>query len=115
MTNNTHAARYAAANETGSLEDPTTYHEVDRSVEVDLSDARLGRITRLRLLTDRDFPFWDLSYCHGELKDGTPCRVRLPRHQFRKATLKSDLLAMCREAKVYGKGLGLFEALSTLR
>ena len=74
-----------------------------------LSDPRLARIARLRLLSDPGFPFWDVSYCYGVLKDGTRVRVSLPRHQFGKRTLKQDLIEMCREAGVYGKGLGLFE------
>ena len=115
MTNNdTATARYTSANETNGLIDHAAYHRVDRTLEVDLADPRLGRITRLRLLSDWGFPLWELSYCHGELKDGTPCRVRLPRYQFKKATLKKELLDMAREAGVYAKGLGLFDAISTL-
>jgi hypothetical protein len=100
--------------ETNPLLDPHSYHSVSRP-EVELDDPRLGRITRLRLLTDPGFPWYDLSYCHGELKDGTPVRVNLPRYQFGKRNLKGDLLLMCREAGVYAKGLGLFDAISTLR
>ena len=76
---------------------------------VQLEDPRLARIARLRLLSDPGFPFWDVSYCYGVLKDGTKVRVSLPRHQFTKRTLKADLIDMCREAGVYGKGLGLFD------
>lgn len=76
---------------------------------VDLSDPRLARIARLRLLSDPGFPYWDVSYCYGVLKDGARVRVRLTRCQFGKRTLKRDLIDMCREAGVYGKGLGLFD------
>lgn len=103
------------ADQTNPLVDPDAYYAVDRSLEVALDDPRLGRITRLRLLTDPGCPFWDLSYCHGELKDGTPVRVRLARSQFSRRNLKGELLELCREAGVYGKGLGIFDALSTLR
>lgn len=76
---------------------------------VDLADPRLARITRLRLVTDRDFPMWDLSYCHGVLKDSTKVAVRLPRWQFPKRELTASLLRMCKEAGVYGKGIGIFD------
>lgn len=77
---------------------------------VQLEDKRLKRIKRLRLLSDPGFPFWDVSYCYGLLDDGTKVRVQLPRHQFSKAKWRSELYDMCREAGVYGKGLGLFDA-----
>lgn len=76
---------------------------------VDLADPRLARIARLRLLSDPGFPFWDVSYCYGVLKDGSRVRVRLTRHQFSKRALKAELIDMCREAGVFGKGLGLFD------
>lgn len=116
MTNSSPTATaYAAAHETGSLVDPTAYHSIDRSLTVDLTDPRLARVTRLRLLTDRDFPYWDLSYCHGVLKDGTEVRVQLPVYQFSKRKpLKVAIVDMAREAGVYAKGLGLLDAISTL-
>jgi|688.fasta_scaffold186882_3 hypothetical protein len=80
----------------------------DGDAEVYWSDPKLARITRLRLLGDRDFPFFDLSYCYGELKDGRMCRVTLPFHQLRKARWKSELLEWAKRDRVYAKGLGLF-------
>jgi len=76
---------------------------------VDLADKRLARITRLRLVTDRDFPMWDLSYCYGTLKDGSAVRVRLPQSQFPKQGLNQSLVQMCKEVNVFGKGLGIFD------
>jgi hypothetical protein len=76
---------------------------------VALADPRLARIFRLRLVSDPGFPFWDLSYCFGRLKDGTVVRVQLPEYQFPKRELTASLLRMCREAGVYGKGLGIFD------
>lgn len=103
--------KYGAV-ETNGIEDHAAYFAVDRSETVDLADPRLAQITRLRLLTDPGFPLWDLSYCHGRLKDGTEVRVRLPEWQFRKRDLRAHLLEMCKEAGVYGKGLGIFDAIS---
>lgn len=84
---------------------------------VDLTDSRLGRIVRLRLLGEQGFPFYDLSYCYGELRDGTPVRVQLPDHQFSRRYLTRDLIAMCRRVGVYGKGLGILsdDVISILR
>jgi|SRR5262245_58699705 len=76
---------------------------------VELSDPRLARITRLRLVTDPGFPMWDVSYCYGRLKDGKDVRVRLPLHQFPRRSLNRDLIDMCQRAGVYGKALGLFD------
>jgi len=77
--------------------------------EVYITDPRLVRISRLRLVSDAGFPMWDLSYCYGVLNDGTNVRVQLPWHQFSKRNLKGDLIAMCKEAGVFGKKLGLLD------
>jgi hypothetical protein len=76
---------------------------------VELADKRLRRIRRLRLLSDPGFPMWDVSYVWGELKDGTKVRVQLPRHQFSKGKLFTELIAMGKEAGVYMKRLGVFD------
>ena len=89
---------------------------IDHHEPVWLGDARLKRIVRLRLISDPGYPMWDLSYCYGQLKDGTYVRVELPWFQFRKKRLYGDLIEMCKSIEVYGKGLGLFEpdVISTL-
>lgn len=92
--------------ESNGLTDPDSYFSEPR-IDVDLTDKELAKITRLRLISDPGFPVWDVSYCHGELKDGTKVRVQLPRHQFKKKWLKNDLVSMCKEAGVFAKGLGL--------
>lgn len=76
---------------------------------VDLTDPRLARITRLRVVSDPGFPFFDLSYCHGQLKDGTYVRVDLPWYQFPRKGFSRALVTMCKEAGVYGRGLGIFD------
>lgn len=76
---------------------------------VNLTDRRLARITRLRLVTDPGFPAYDVSYCYGELKTGEPVRVRLPHGQFPKRNLTGALIEMCKDAGVYAKGLGLLD------
>jgi hypothetical protein len=76
---------------------------------VDLADPRLRRVTRLRLVTDPGFPYWDVSYCYGVLKDGTNVRVELPWHQFSRRRLQSDIVRMAIEAGVHAKRLGMLD------
>jgi hypothetical protein len=76
---------------------------------VALEDKRLRRIRRLRLLSDPGFPMWDVSYCYGELRDGTKVRVQLPRHQFTKGKLFTELIQMGKQVGVYMKRLGVFD------
>lgn len=97
-----------------------TREEIDHQDPVDLTDPRLKRITRLRLVSDIGFPYWDVSYCYGELEDGTPVRVNLPEFQFSRGrsrpTLKMHMVRMCQEHGLYAKGLGLLDpdVISTL-
>jgi hypothetical protein len=68
-------------------------------------------ITRLRLLSDPGFPFWDISYCHG-VRNGRHVNVRLPFSELPKYKMKAALYA---EAKATGKFIkGLFSSISTL-
>lgn len=105
------------ANEVNGLEKPAEYHQqVTHQIEETVSwkDPRLARIIRLRLISDPGFPVWDLSYCHGELKDGTPVRVDLPFYQVPKRRMMSFILDHAKKDGVFAKGLGLFDAISTL-
>ncbi len=93
-------------------------HAIRESIDttVHLSDPRLAKITRLRLVSDPGFPMWDLSYCYGELEDGRNVRVSLPQHQFKRQNLKGQLIKMCADSGVFGKGLGILDdsVISTL-
>lgn len=91
---------------------------VDHGVSVWLDDPRLAKVVRLRLIGYcREYPFWDISYCYGQLKEGTDItlaegknlvRVIMPMHNLGKFWRK-DLIAYGREAKVYMKGLGILD------
>lgn len=81
---------------------------IDHGNPVTLNDPRLARVTRLRLVTDRGLDFYDVSYCYGELKDGTPVRIRLPFRRVPRA-YKGFLINHCRERGLYAKGLGLLD------
>jgi hypothetical protein len=75
---------------------PEGYTHVDREVvEWDHPDLV---ITRLRLVSDPGYPWWDVSYCHGEVS-GQPVRVLLPFDQLPK---KNMFGALYKEAKMSG-------------
>ncbi len=71
------------------------------------------RITRLRLLSDPGYPWWDVSYCHGVLADGTTVHVSLPFDRLRKR-YAGQLIEHLNAAGLNGKRLGIWDAISTL-
>ena len=81
---------------------------------VDWDDKDLVKITRLRLLSDPGYPAWDVSYCFGQLRDGTNVRVSLPFSQLPKRDVIGTILKYAKRDKVYAKGLGIFENISRL-
>lgn len=87
---------------------------IDHGKPVPLSHPDLVKITRFRLLgwDERSFPYLDLSYCYGEMRDGTPVRVQLDRYQFTKRRWKTEVVEMCKRAGKYGKAMGIFDAFS---
>ena len=95
--------------------DMRKYHDqFPRDAEtVDWTDPDLARITRLRLISDPGLPFWDVSYCHGVLKNGDQCRVQLPFHQLPKDRRNAMILAHAKDDGVYANGLGVFDAINT--
>ena len=97
------------------------YHSaVSETIEetVDWTDKRLNKIIRLRLLSDAGFPAWDISYCHGQLKDGTFVNVELPFPYGQlpkgKGKITKAILAAAKVDGVYAKGLGIFDSISCL-
>lgn len=104
--------RYGAS-ETNGLTDPEAeVRRVDRTRIYQLSDKAVTRIVRVRLISDRGNPLWDLSYCWGELRDGTRVSVDLGRFHFPKHGLSAALVDTARQAGRYAKGIGLLDAVS---
>ena len=81
---------------------------------VDWDDKDLAKITRLRLLSDPGHPVWDVSYCFGQLRDGTNVRVGLPFSNLPKRSVIGTILKYAKRDKVYAKGLGIFDSISRL-
>lgn len=108
---------YSEMYETNPLSDEMRERIQNSTETVYWNDERLRSIDRLRLLTDAGFPFYDVSYCVGTLKDGRPCRVSLPFSQLSKGKGKitAEILALAKEDGVFAKGLGIFKSISILR
>jgi hypothetical protein len=89
-------------------------HNQDGGVEtVDWIEEGL-EITRLRLLSDRGFPVWDVPYVHRIL-DGRQVDVRVPFIQLPKFGKGGYKAALYAEAKATGKFIkGLFASTSTI-
>lgn len=91
--------------------DAVTHRITDR---IQWTDPRLAKIVRLRLLSDAGYPAWDVSYCHGQLKDGSYVDVELPFSQLAKGrSISSQIVAYAQRDKVYARGLGILSSIST--
>jgi hypothetical protein len=103
------AVRYGV-NETNPLWTSEATHEnVDYNEYVTLGDPRLKRIVRLRLLTEPGYPYMDISYCYGQLKDGRFVRLSGAPMNISRRKPKADLIAWAREEGVNAKALGLLD------
>lgn len=71
------------------------------------------KVTRLRLLSDPGLPFWDVSYCHGEL-GGEQVNVGLPFSQLPKRNRARFIVKEAMRDGVYAKGLGILDNISAL-
>jgi len=100
-------------NETNGI--PEGYHEritrqIKRTVYWTAPDLK---IIRLRFLSDPGFPAWDVSYCHGMIGD-EPVRVQLPFDQLPKGNMGKAIVAYAKRDGLFAKGIGIFDAISTL-
>lgn len=96
------------------------YHYLDQLTDerVALSNPRLVRIERLRLIGwSYEYRAWDVSYCYGRLANGDLVRVDLGDYRLvcnRKQGYHGELIRLCKQAGRFGKALGIFDAVSTL-
>lgn len=102
--------------ELNGLEDGASYHN-NRNPDgerVYWTEPGL-RVTRLRLITDPGFPFWDVSYCHGTV-NGREVDVDLPFSQLPRRGMKRAIVEYAKADKVYAAGLGILDptVISTL-
>lgn len=76
-------------------------------------NAKGLKITRMRMISDSGFPFWDISYCHGIL-NGKKVEVILPFSQLSKFGWKGEIINYAKRQGIYAKGLGILDNVSTL-
>lgn len=101
------------ANEVNGLVNGLAYHtDFYNARVVDWTEKGL-KITRLRLLSDPGFPMWDVSYCHGYVGK-EPVVVNLPFSQLPKRNKVKTIIEYAKRDKVYAKGLGILDCISTL-
>jgi hypothetical protein len=74
----------------------------------------IAKLTRVRFVTDRGFPYLDLSYAMGELPDGRHCRVRIDSARggisFGRKTYRSEIAAECKRLGVNANKLGVWDS-----
>jgi hypothetical protein len=98
----------------GLVNGPAYHADYSFARTVDWTEQHL-RITRLRLLSDRGFPAWDVSYCHGVLcHTGELVRVSLPFSQLPKRGFKRAIVEHAKRDGLYAHGLGVLSNISTL-
>jgi hypothetical protein len=83
------------------------------------AEPSFARFLRVRLLSDRGYPNWDLSYAFAEMIDGSIVRlfesdVPGSRYGFRKRSWKKDAIEEAKRWNVFLKPTGFFDAVSTL-
>jgi hypothetical protein len=73
------------------------------------------KVTRLRMVSDFGFPFWDITYCHGKIGNEY-VEVDLPFSQLPrgKGKMLKALINYAKKDHVYAKGLGILDNISTL-
>ena len=99
--------------ETNCLVNGNVYHaDFNNAREVEWTEKGL-KITRLRLLSDPGFPFWDVSYCHGFIGK-EPVVVILPFSQLPKRNKVKTIIDYAKRDKVFAKGIGILDCVSTL-
>ena len=99
--------------EQNGLVDALSYHDARENqgnIETVYWNTKGLKVTRFRMLSDRGFPMWDISYCHGIL-NGQHVDVELPFHQLPKRAWKKTIIDYAKRDKVYAKGLGILDPL----
>ena len=98
--------------ETNGLLDGHKYHsEFTQQIQRQVPWTAQGlKITRLRLLSDPGFPFWDVSYCHGVI-NGEPVEVMLPFDQLPKRGMNRTIVQYAIKDGIYAKGFGILSPL----
>jgi hypothetical protein len=110
------AAQYGV-NEVGNIHDFTSDWHGYLDTLADNGHAfgldEIAKLTRVRFVTDRGWPYLDLSYAMGELADGRHCRVRIESGKglsFGRKTYRSEIAAECKALGVNANKLGVWDS-----
>lgn len=111
MTNFDSRSAASLVREDNSIADAAYTHEaVDYSEHCALDDPRLARVDRIRLLTERGYPYFDVSYVWGTLKDGRHVRISGFDGPLPRKGLKGALVQIAKEHKVHAHGLHMLDS-----
>lgn len=104
------AAAYGVRFE-GELVGQDYHRTVDHTTiyPADYLQEKGGRITRLRLLTEPGFPFYDVSYCHGTLPDGRIVPVDIYTGQIPRRNTMRYLVDLAKREGFNAKRIGLLD------
>lgn len=106
------AARYGVhVHDTLTLGETKALREsVDHGRRVSWTHPDLAKIIRFRLIgASYEYPYWDVSYVYGEMKDGSRVLVVLPFHRLPRFGWKRKVVEYALEARVHAKRLGMFD------
>lgn len=104
--------KYGVLESNGIDSVPEHIRNAERTRTVSVTDPGLARVERLRLVSDFDCRWWDISYCWGTMKDGEAVRVDMEGLELTRGMGKSivgQVVTHCRNLGVYAKGLGLLD------
>lgn len=104
--------KYGVLESNGIDSVPAHIRDAERTEYVSITDPNLARVDRLRLVSDFDTPWWDISYCWGTMKDGTAVRVDMEGLELtrgRGESIARQIVEHCKGLGVYAKGLGLLK------
>jgi hypothetical protein len=88
------------------------YHEtVDYTHPMTLREVQDagGRVTRLRMLTERGYPFMDISYIHATLPDGRTVSVQGTSFRPTRRNTKGSIIEWARSEGFNAKRLGMLD------
>lgn len=106
------AARYGVAvHDTHTIGETNALREsVDHSRLVDWTNPDLARVLRFRIIgANYEYPYWDVSYVYGEMKDGTRVRVHVPFRRLPRFGWKRALVQEAIRDGVHAKRLGMLD------
>lgn len=103
------AVRYGVQETNPLWASEATHENVDYDEYCTLGDPRLARVVRLRLLTEPGYPYYDISYCYGQLKDGRYVRLSNAPMSLPRRNTKGALIQWAKEEGAFAKGLGLLD------